>query len=243
VARLLEAALNGGRPRAEHPAIPITPEQLAAAAAESVAAGAGAIHLHVRGLDGRESLAAADVASAVKAIRAAIPGTPVGVSTGAWIVRDPGARLDAVRAWTLLPDFASVNFHEPGARELAELLRSRGMGIEAGVESAPATELFVDSGLAGRCLRVLFEPPEQDADRALGTVAQMEALLDRAKIEIPRLLHGVNTTAWPLIDEALARGYDTRVGFEDTLSLPGGATARSNADLVAAARERAHDPA
>jgi len=238
VPRLLEAALNGGRARAEHPAIPVTPEELAAAAAESVAAGAGAIHFHVRGPDERESLAAGDVASAVKAIRAAVPGIPVGVSTGAWIVRDPAARLDAVRAWTLLPDFASVNFHEPGARELAELLRARGMGIEAGVESARATELFVDSGLAGRCLRVMFEPPEQDAGQALETVAQVAALLDRAQIGIPRLLHGVNATTWRLIDEARTRGYDTRVGFEDTLTLPDGSAARSNADLVAAARRR-----
>jgi uncharacterized protein (DUF849 family) len=43
---------------------------------------------------------------------------------------------------------------------------------------------------------------------------------------------------WPLIDEAAARGYDIRVGFEDTLALPDGSLAVSNAVLVAEARRR-----
>jgi uncharacterized protein (DUF849 family) len=35
--------------------------------------------------------------------------------------------------------------------------------------------------------------------------------------------------AWGLIAEAAARGYGTRVGFEDTLTLPDGSMAESNA--------------
>ena len=38
---LIKAALNGGRSRSEHPAIPITPQELASSAKEAVAAGAG----------------------------------------------------------------------------------------------------------------------------------------------------------------------------------------------------------
>lgn len=216
----------------------MTPEEQARAAAESVAAGAGAIHVHVRGPDERESLAADDVARAVGSIRAAAPGTPVGVSTGAWIVRDPRRRLDAIAGWTVLPDYASVNFAEDGAVQLAELLRSRGVGIEAGLSDPRGAELLGDSGLGARCLRVLLEPEEPDGDAALRTVAQLEAILGRAGIRVARLLHGAGPTAWRLIDAAADRGYDTRVGFEDTLTLPDGATAPSNAALVAAARRR-----
>ncbi len=136
---LLEAALNGARDPAAHPALPVTPAALAAAAAESVAAGAGAIHFHVRGPNGRESLAADDVVQALGAVRAAVPRTPVGVSTGAWIVRDPARRLSLIGQWVALPDFASVNFHEEGAVELARLLRSRGVGIEAGLANRTPT--------------------------------------------------------------------------------------------------------
>jgi uncharacterized protein (DUF849 family) len=35
---------------------------------------------------------------------------------------------------------------------------------------------------------------------------------------------------------AARRGYDARIGFEDTVALPDGALAESNAALVAAAR-------
>ena len=235
---LLKAAINGGRTLAEHPGIPVTPEQQALVAAESVSAGAAAIHLHVRGPDGSESLTATDVAAALTAIRAAVPGIPIGVSTGAWIIRDTESRLKAIAGWTLLPDFASVNFHEEGSKQLAELLRTRGVGVEAGLANTRGAEVLVDSGLAARCLRVMFEPQEGDADTALGMLAQLEARLDGAGIRLPRLLHGVGPTAWPLIDAAIARGYDTRVGFEDTLTLPDGTTAPGNAALVAAARGR-----
>jgi uncharacterized protein (DUF849 family) len=57
-------------------------------------------------------------------------------------------------------------------------------------------------------------------------------------VRAPRLLHGVNATAWPLVDAASARGYATRIGFEDTLKLPGGETAPGNGELVRAALAR-----
>ena len=97
----LQFALNGSRSKADHPAVPITPEEQAAAARESVVAGTSAIHTHVRGPDGRESLASNVVAAVLDAIRRVCPRTPVGISTGIWIVSDPAARLDAVRDWDL----------------------------------------------------------------------------------------------------------------------------------------------
>ena len=236
---LIEAALNGGRNRSQHPAIPQSPDELAQAARASVAAGAAAIHFHVRGPDGRESLAPSDVAAAVRAVREAIPGTPFGVSTGAWILRDAALRHKMVSEWKALPDFASVNFKEEGAVELAQLLLSRGMGIEAGVSDLPGAEAFVASGLAPRCLRILLEPQEESADTALANVSAIEAALKAGGVQLPLLLHGLDATAWELLDTAAARGYDTRVGFEDILTLPSGAPAASNAELVAEAVRRA----
>lgn len=235
---LIEAALNGGRNRSQHPAIPQSPDDLAQAARESVAAGAGAIHFHVRGPDGRESLAPPDVAAAVRAVREAVSGTPFGVSTGAWILNDPALRHKMVSEWTVVPDFASVNFKEEGAVELAQLLLSRGMGIEAGVSDLPGAEAFVASGLAPRCLRILLEPQENSTDSALANVSAIEAALNAGGVQLPLLLHGVDATAWKLLDAAAARGYDTRVGFEDVLTLPSGAPASSNAELVAEAVRR-----
>jgi uncharacterized protein (DUF849 family) len=236
---LIECALNGARTRAEHPGVPCTAEELAYSAREAVEAGAGAVHFHVRGRDERESLEADDVARAVEAVRVAIPATPFGVSTGAWIVPDVKARYEKVAAWKVLPPFASINFNEEGGVALAEMLLSRGVGIEAGVGSPEAVKALVASGLASRCLRVMFEPEQQDSRVALDSIERLEKMLDRAGVKVPRLLHGLNRTPWDLIDAAAKRGYDTRIGFEDALTMPDGTCAGSNAVLVAEAIKRA----
>ncbi len=235
---LIKACLNGSRAPGVHPALPVTPAALASAAAGAVSAGAGAIHFHVRDAQGRESLAPDDVARTLMAVRAAVPGTAIGVSTGAWIVSDPTERLALVAAWPQWPDFAAVNFHEPGAVALAEYLLSRGIGVEAGVRDAGAARVWVNSGLAARCLRVMFEPPAAVLEEALSAVDGIEAVLTGAAASCPRLLHGLDATVWALIDDAARRGYDTRVGLEDTLRLPDGGVAPSNAALVAEAWRR-----
>ncbi|WBB83307.1 MULTISPECIES: 3-keto-5-aminohexanoate cleavage protein [unclassified Micromonospora] len=130
---MLKACLNGTRRRDEHPAVPLTPAELAADAVRCAAAGVAAVHVHPRDDAGAESLDPAVIAAAVTAIRASRPGLPVGVSTGAWIVPDPAERVAAVRAWTVLPDFASVNAHEPGAAQVAAALHERGVMVEAGL--------------------------------------------------------------------------------------------------------------
>jgi uncharacterized protein (DUF849 family) len=229
---LLEAALNGTRTRTEHPAIPIAPEQQALEARAAVAAGAGAIHVHVCDSGGRESLAPDDVARTLEAVRAACPGTPVGVSTGAWIVPALCRRASLIRSWTLLPDFASVNLHEAGATDVIRLLLDRGIGVEAGIWNAPAARTLLTSGLAHRCLRVLIEPAEGSAG-ARANFTQIEDVL--AGVDCPRLLHGLGASAWEFVELAAKRNYDTRAGFEDTLTLPDGSRAQSNGDLVSAA--------
>jgi uncharacterized protein (DUF849 family) len=230
---LIQAAMNGSRAHQENPAVPISPAELAVSSKAAVVAGANELHFHVRAADGRESVAAPDVAAAVTAVRAAVPGIRFGISTGWWILRDTAARHAAISEWKVLPDYASVNFKEEGALELAKLLLSLGVGIEAGFSGLLGTEEFLASGLAPRCLRLLVEPFEADLESALQNVAAIEAALDRGRVKLPRLLHGFNQTAWSVIDVATARGYDTRVGFEDILTLRNGQPAPSNAALVA----------
>jgi uncharacterized protein (DUF849 family) len=71
--RLLQAALNGDR---EHPAMPRTPEELAAQAREAVEAGARSLHLHPYDDHGRETLGAEPCAAALRAVRAPAPASP-----------------------------------------------------------------------------------------------------------------------------------------------------------------------
>jgi uncharacterized protein (DUF849 family) len=223
----LEAAINGARAPAEHPRVPIHPDELAGAAVAAVGAGARAVHF--------ESLSADDVARSVVPVRSAC-GAPVGISTGGWIEPDPDRRLAVVRAWRVLPDFVSVNFDEDGAEKLAGLLLSLGIAVEAGLAAPAGAERLMASGIAVRCLRVLLEPAEASVPAALGTVAEVESLLASLAGTTPRLLHGTGATTWPLFVEAVRRGYEGRIGLEDTLLLPDGTAAADNEDLIRAAR-------
>jgi uncharacterized protein (DUF849 family) len=154
------------------------------------------------------------------------------VSTGAWIAADASQRLGLIRSWKVLPDFASVNVHEDGSLELIKLLLDRGVGVEAGVWTGEAAQAVRRSGLAHQCLRVLIEPAEDGRD-AMTNFKQIETELGEATT--PRLLHGLDGWAWEFVALAAERGYDTRIGFEDTLTLPDGTVAQNNAALVAAA--------
>ena len=69
----LKAAINGARSKTEHSALPVTAENIAHDANEAIAAGADAIHLHVRNDDGLESLDPNDVARCIMACRATVP--------------------------------------------------------------------------------------------------------------------------------------------------------------------------
>lgn len=72
---VVQVCLNGARIRADHPRLPVSLAELAAAA--------------------------------LTAVRGAVPGIPVGVTTGAWTTPDPEHRAALVRGWTVLPDHAS----------------------------------------------------------------------------------------------------------------------------------------
>jgi uncharacterized protein (DUF849 family) len=237
----MKACLNGGRSRTDHPAVPVTPAELAASAAEAVAAGAEAIHMHTRSAGGRESLEAADVAAAVLAVRQACPGTPVGVSTGLWITGgDAAARYAAVASWADLsaaeqPDFASLNVSEPGAWETAAALASAGIAVEAGVWSvADASALAAVEPSAG-WLRVMIEVLGVPAASAIPVADEILASLDDQGVTAPRLLHGEGQTCWPLIAHAGTLGLPARIGLEDTTSGPDGSAVTGNGELTSLA--------
>jgi uncharacterized protein (DUF849 family) len=234
-AMLLQATLNGALTKADHPAVPVSLAELAADAAECVQAGARAFHVHPRDRDGREQLDAAVVDAVVTAVRSR-HGYPVGVTTGAWIEPDLDRRVQLVSQWTQ-PDYTSVNLSEDGALEVMRALLAAGIGIEAGVWTVADAELLVRSGLADQMTRVMIEPVEVSGDDAVPLVGAIHDVLDAADVRVPRLQHGDGEATWVLIEDAIARGIDTRVGFEDTFSLPDGRPAASNAELVAAARD------
>jgi hypothetical protein len=126
-----------------------------------VGAGAHAVHIHPCDDDGRETLVGAIVDATVATIRVANPGVPIGVSTGAWILPHPTARVRAIADWRE-PDFAGVNLSEPGHRQVMAALSAAGIGIEAGIWTVEDVDALERCGYADRVLRVLVEPADDD---------------------------------------------------------------------------------
>jgi uncharacterized protein (DUF849 family) len=237
----VQACLNGTRRPVDHQALPVSAAALAADAAGCQRAGARSVHIHPRSPGGRQSLHARDVLSTVAAIRARCPRLPVGVTTLAAVEPDPAERVRKVARWggERRPDFASVNFDEPGAIAVAQTLLDLDVGIEAGVSDAHDARRLLESGLAGSCVRVLLEPGEREAVAALSTAQEARRVLADGGCDVPLLLHGLEETAWPVLVEAVRLGLDTRIGLEDTLVGVDGAIVPGNVALVTAAADLA----
>jgi uncharacterized protein (DUF849 family) len=230
---IVQACINGPRPGNFHPRLPLTAEAMAGDGASRVAAGAAELHIHPRVASGQESLTAVDVT--IAAVRRACPGTLVGVSTGAWIENDEKRTRDSIARWNELPDYASVNLSEADAPAVMELLRHRGIGIEAGLSPVADAERLVNLPDFRRNFRILIEIEEQDLEIAREVADRIATVLERADTKRPILLHGFDATVWPFVELASQRRWSTRVGLEDGKHLADGTIAPDNAALVAAA--------
>ncbi|MFD5558438.1 MULTISPECIES: 3-keto-5-aminohexanoate cleavage protein [unclassified Streptomyces] len=233
---LLKAAVNGGRSQAEQPTVPVTAAEIAADTVAVLAAGADVVHFHVRTPDGGQTIRPDALAEVLSAIRGAAPDAVVGTTTGLWTCSGPVERYDLVKAWEVLPDFASVAFSEEGAAETARLVLDRGMVLESAVWTRDDVPRLLDSPTLHDNVRILIEPVEEDPVRAVAEARAMAAQVRAAGVRCPILYHGDGPTVWPLVRAAIEDGHETRVGFEDGTDLPDGSPAPDNAALVRAAR-------
>jgi uncharacterized protein (DUF849 family) len=229
---MLQVCPNGIRTEG----VPTSPDEIAAEVRAAADVGAEDAHLHPKDDAGADTLDAFHVAETVAAVRAATPSIQVGITTGAWTAPDPVERAALVRSWTVLPDHASVNFHEDGAELVAEALFERGVAIEAGIFSGTgAAERFLAWPHAHHVLRILAEVTDPDPETATGTAKELLHDLG-TRLSRPILLHGEDGGAWPVLRLAVRLNLDVRIGLEDTLDLPDGSPAADNAALVQTAR-------
>ena len=83
----------------------------------------------------------------MKALKTALPGTLVGISTGAWIEKDDDRLLAYIGRWSVLPDYASVNLGEKNAPAVIERLHRSGIAIEAGLAHPDDAKRLLSLGL------------------------------------------------------------------------------------------------
>jgi uncharacterized protein (DUF849 family) len=215
-----------------HPALPVTPYELARDARVMARYGVGSVHIHPRSPDGKETLDPMHVGDAVAAIRAAVSGIEVGLPAARWVVPDSRDRVQAVLAWGRLgvgmPDVVSVNVHDLGWREVCAAAHSVGMDIELGVWTVGDAVTLRSVGLPRGTRRLVAEPTEPGM--AVDEAIRIMRTLGRPGV--PVLAHGEDAGAWPVFDYAMEHHLDARIGLEDTLNGRDGWVAGGNADLI-----------
>jgi uncharacterized protein (DUF849 family) len=229
---LLKVALNGARPKTENEYLPHSLEEIEKEVQLLYKNGCKVFHIHCYDKNGNESLKPEDVNNLVAKVKNISSDIKIGISSGDWIEPDFEKRKNCIKAWQNIPDFISVNMIEDNAIEISNLLISKGVLVEAGLNEKKAAEIFVESRLNEGCCRILIEPEQEKFDSAVQTINEIETVLDSSNIKIPRLLHGFNSVSWDILREAKKRGYDSRIGMEDTIYLENGKKVKSNLEII-----------
>lgn len=229
---LLKIALNGARPKSQNEFIPHSLEEIQKEVTRLYKIGSKVFHIHCYDKNGNESLRPEDVNNLVSMVRNISTEIQIGISSGDWIEPDLEKRINYIKQWKYPPDFASVNMIEEDAIDVSQALIARGILVEAGLNEKKAAENFIKSNWSGGCCRILIEPEEEIFDSALNTVNEIEEILDINQMKIKRLLHGFNSVAWDLLREAKKRGYDGRIGMEDTIYLENGKKVSGNLEII-----------
>jgi uncharacterized protein (DUF849 family) len=227
-----------------HPHMPVALDELLADLRDCFRAGAGGVHLHVRDRSGAETLDPAVVNERCRQVReiASEVGVPaeIGLTTGEWIVPDLASRTAMIAEWEGV-DCATVNLSEQGFERVMQVMLDVDIGIDVGLWAPVEMDALLTSGLLSHVQRISIEldsgEPYYLTGEPSALAQQVNDALDAAGSDCPRLTHGMNDWTWPLVADAFRRGHDTRVGFEDSVYLPDGTKARSNAHLVRAALE------
>jgi uncharacterized protein (DUF849 family) len=244
----IAVAPNGARKgRADHPRLPLTPPELAACAADVLAAGASMLHLHVRDAAGRHSLEADDYRAAIDAIRDRVgDALLVQVTTEAGGRYGPAEQMRHARA--LAPEALSLAVRElwsdPGleaeAAAFVAELAARDALVQYIVYGADDLARFLRLHAAGtipqRTPHVLFVLGAYVEQRA-GRPAELPPLVAALPAGWPWSVCAFGAAELRCVVTGALLGGHVRVGFENNLRAVSGADAFDNAQTVQECRD------
>ncbi len=239
---LIAVAPNGARKtKADHPALPLTPDELATTARACLDAGAAMIHLHVRDGSQRHSLGSEHYRPAVAAIRKRVgEAMIIQVTSEAAGVYDrhqqmhamlqlmPGAVSIAMRE--LVPDASAME----DARHFFTQLREAGCRIQfilySPDEITRYRQLCSEGVIAGAGHLLLFVLGRYSANLAVpADVLPFVALNDARN---PWMCCAFGHHEQDIMREVIKLGGHVRVGFENNLHRKDATLVSSNAELV-----------
>ena len=242
---ILAVAPNGARKtKADHPALPITADEIAATAAACREAGAAMIHLHVRDPDGRHSLDVETYRAATAAVRAAVGrDLVVQITSEAVDIYRPEEQMQMVRE--LKPEAVSLAVREivpdeaaePAAADFLAWVRAEGILPQYILYSDDDLRRFDDliarGVVPGERQVVLFVLGRYTKGQISEPRELMPFLAANSRDHLWSVCaFGPRETACAVAAAAL--GGHARVGFENNFHLPDGSLAADNAALVAA---------
>ncbi len=246
---ILAVAPNGARKtQADHPAVPISPAEIAATAAAAQAAGASMIHLHVRDAEQKHSLDVGAYREATAAVREAV-GDRMVIQVTSEAVGIFTAQQQMAMVRELQPEAVSLAIRElvpeggeDEAREFLAWLVGAGILPQYILYAAEDVERFgrlqADGVIPPGPAFLLFvlgryTPGQRSVPNdLLPFLAAIEDWPEAARLPWAICAFGPKETA--CVTAAATLGGHARVGFENNLFLPSGVQARDNAELVAA---------
>lgn len=224
--------------KVDHPHLPLSLPEIVAEARACHAAGAGALHLHIRDEAGRHSLDPGRYAEALAALGEAVPDMAVQITTESAGIYDIAAQAACLRA--LAPCWASAALREmsvdmeAGARLYAEAAE-RGTEIQH-ILYAPGDidRLFAlqNAGLLppGRMQAIFVLGSYGTREAAPGDLDAFLARSDADRLDWMACAFGRQERA--CLTRALALGGKARVGFENNIRQPDGRLLDSNAQSL-----------
>lgn len=241
-------APNGARlGKGDHPALPVTPGEVAVTAVACRAAGATAIHLHARDAEGAHTLDPLIYARYIEAVRDAVGGGLfLQVTTEAVGRYTAAEQMATVRRLPLRPDGVSLALRElvPEGEEHGAVRDFFAWLIETGIE--PQLILYAPDELERlAALRASGVVPDElrhvlfvlGRYLAAGQVVEPRALLGflkRCPPAHPWMVCAFGREETACLAMAAALGGDLRVGFENATRHGDGRVAADNAERVAA---------
>ncbi|MDF1716639.1 MAG: 3-keto-5-aminohexanoate cleavage protein [Antarcticimicrobium sp.] len=236
---LIMVAPNGARRgKADHPALPVTIPEIVETARACHAAGADALHLHVRDDAGCHSLDPGRYTEALAELSRAVPGMRVQITTesaGIFDAEDQFACLTRLK-----PRWASISLREI-ARDAALAPRVYASCADNGTEVQHILYDAEDAALLARWQAQGIVRPGQDSTilvlgrYATGQVATPGDLAPLLAAKPPGcwMLCAFGPAEHACLLEAARHGGDLRVGFENNLHRADCTLLRDNAESVA----------
>ncbi len=244
---VLAVAPNGGRKtKADHPALPLTPSELARTAAECLERGASMIHLHVRDAEGQHCLDPEAYRMTMAQICEAVGDRLVVQITSESLGRYSPAEQRAAVLKTN-PEAVSLALRELAPEASDEKDFCVFLGKLKRMRVHPQIILYAPSDVErlGAMVKLGLVPFDKlSVLYVLGRFALTRTALPRDLLpflaaDMPRF-HSWSVCAFgrretACVTAAALLGGHARVGFENNFTLPNGERAASNAELVEAA--------